>query len=1022
MTANSLNRNLVLDIRGRNTPIKPGETILVERELILRNRSDRTIHVDLWIEPSDAKAMPLRQWCQFSNPNPTLEPRQEQQVQLQLEIPSQAEPGFYSYEVCAQTPEFVEEVERRPQKLEVLASEQIVTLRNEPEFYLTPPTSSEQPYQLIAGTPFTFQVTIENRSKRVDRLFLTCPELPPEWFEIEYPEVDIDTPGRIAQTNGLQLNPSNEGTITLHLHPPGLTPAGNYSTTLRLTSANQNNLVLLDILYFTVQVNEEVTLSLNPAIGHIPGSDSEFIAIVRNLGNIQRELMVRASDADSLFNFKIDPNPISLMPGEIAHLLVTPATRKWWRRQWRYRQEIPFKVEVANELLDIPEEDVEAMELKLIEPAPQQTLALPPVVEGKLIWESRPSWLRWLLIALLLAGILSGISVLTYWLVKKLVVEPSLEPRVVEFSSLNESYQAQSGNPIQLDWEISNFDKLSIAGLTFFNRNTKNDLPLSLPPGWLKAQDSCQEDTRQVRPILRLLYRIYNEAPETNLLICQGLQITPPDLEPPTEDPFEFRVGAYDATLNLYTSEESETAISSSDSSEDELSPTSNITTPNDSDVPQQSFEIGLLEDSDVAELSKTDSKKVSNIEITPSDPPEILYFYSKSPTYREPSTSDITQTPAAFRTPESTLTESPEITDEAQEMDSEVTNSSSDETEAAENSATETANTPNVSPFPPLEDEDSEPSTSDAVDDQEETDSTIDNAEVPELNEVAASGSEEVADIPPQTDSLTPIRLPVPTVPDVAAQVPFGPVELTWVIDRPWEIEALELSYIAIAADGTVVDDRITYPMLNDEPVGLEDLCRPQDNGRQLICEDVPTPANVAGEYTFKLTAVMPADQNRDEIVKETDPIEVRPPFPQILSFMVNGKQAAEHPQQVHFVNSARGTVDLMLEWEIASPERMKVEILPAPGVVNPGTTQMPFSVSPTPGSTSLTLQVSNGVGEMVSRNVVIATAAPSPTVQPIVPIPTQVPPGLPLPPPPLLPPPTPSQLEPIQAPPSGN
>lgn len=947
MTANSLHRNLVLDIQGRNTAIKPGETTLFERELILRNRSDRTIHVDLWIEPSDAKAMPLRQWCQFSNPNPTLDVGQERRVQLLFEIPSQAEPGFYSYDVCAQTPEYIEEVERRSQQLEVLTSDQQITLRNEPVFYLTPPTSSEQPYQLTTGSPLTLQITVENRSKRVDRLFLTCPELPPEWADIEYPEAITDTPGPLTQTDSLQLNPDFSGIITLKLHPPRFTPAGNYSTTLRLTSANQNNLVLLDILYFTIEVNDTIAIALEPQVGHVPGEDSEFGITVQNAGNIQRELMLAATDSDRLFKFTLAPNPVNLAPGEIAQLRLTPTPRKWWRRQWKSRQDVPFRVEIADTIaapVEIDPASIESIDSEASALA-QPLLKVPPPLEGKIVWESHPSWLRWLLIGLLLAGLLTVFTLLTYWLVKKLVVEPSLEPKVLEFSAPSESYQAsgenpQGNNPIQLDWEISNVNKLSIVGLTFFSRDTKAEFPLVFDQAWSTEQESCKQEIRPVRPLLGLLYRLYGETPETQVLICQGLQLNPSELALAEASDFEFVAGAYDAMLTLYAP----------DSSESE-EPTSQLST--ETATSPGFVKLGTVD------LPQTDTQKLSNIQITPSDPPEILYFYSKAPIYREQTEPSVAAAPEHVAASEAPNSESPET----------------------------------------LEPGDTDTSESD-------------NAEISQLDQPEAP--------PPSGSSPSPNDSDTAPV-DLSAQFPAAPVELTWIIDRPWEIEALELSYVGVASGGDVLSDRLPRYEMNDEyvPIGLEEQCRP--DGKRLICEDVPTPALEAGEYTFTLTVVMPEEQNRDEIAMESEPIKVHPPFPSILSFAINGRQAADHPQQVHIISPDRGSVDVMLEWEVENPKRMQVEILPAPGLVAPSLMQMPFSLSPTPGNTNLTLQVTNEVGETISRSVSIATAAPGSTVRPIVPVPLAPPPdGILLPPPPNGFPP--EELEPIRVPPSGN
>ncbi|MGF1536493.1 MAG: hypothetical protein ACFB4J_08440 [Elainellaceae cyanobacterium] len=913
MSVNSPQRYLVLDVQGSNTAIKPGETTVVERELILHNRSAQTVHVDLWVDPNDAKALPLRQWCQFSNPNPTVEPGGEQRVQLRFEIPTQAEPGFYSYDVCAQTPELQGDIERRSQQLEVLTSDQAITLRNEPAFFLTPPTSSEQPYRLQAGSTFTIRITVENRSKRVDRLFLTCPELPEDWFEVAYPEAETDTPGRVVQTDGLQLNPDATGIITLQLHPPGLTPAGHYSTTLRLASANQANLVLLDILYFTIGINDQLKLALSPQVGHVPGADSEFAVLVQNLGNVGRDVMAIAYDSDRLFRYIISPNPISLAPGATAQVLVQPAARKWWRRQWKKRQEVAFTVEVDNFSRDRGARDgairdgaepttASALVQRDTAAVTAPPLKLPNPLEGKIVWESRPSWLRWLLIGLLATGLLAGAILLAYWLVRKLVVEPSLEPRILAFSTPSESYVADEASPIQLDWEVSNADwkdspieqegspeeRLSGATLTFFSRETKAELPLQLTPAWFMAQEECSRETRPVRPVMRLLYGLYGKATETTVLVCQGVQIQPPEQTVPEADGFAFTVGAYDVTLALLTPK---------------ASPSEKID------------EAGTASESE--NLKQSDTRTLRSIQLTPAPPPEILYFYSKAQTYREGA--------------------------------------------------------------------------------------------------IAPEGSGPDADGPETASSARPS--------DPPDKYPAAPVTLTWIIDRPREIEALELSAIAVTSDGTVESDRVSYEIpegsSDNIPLGLEAQCRPDDG--KLICEDVPVPAaETAGEYTFTLTVVMPDPPERDDISQEAEPVTVLPPLPKILEFTLNGKPAADHPQQVYLVNPDRGSVDVTLAWAVAEPERMQVELLPAPGLVDSSTTQMPFSLSPTPGNTNLTLQVTNAVGEVASRSVTIATAAPRRTTQPVLPVPTAPPSGIPQPPPPnVLPR---SELEPIQVPPSGN
>lgn len=896
MTINSLHRNLVLDVQGRNIAIKPGETTSVERELILHNRSDRPVHVDLWIEPSDAKAMPLRQWCQFSDLNPVVEKGKSKTVYLSFNIPSQAEPGFYSYTVCAQTPEYIEEIERRPQQLEVLTSDQDISLRNEPVFYLTPPTCSVQPYQLKAGSTFKIQVTAENKSKRVDRLFLTCPELQPDWFDIEYPETITDSPGQVTQTDGLQLNPDSSGSITLKLHPPQFTPAGQYSTTLRLTSANQNNLVLLDILYFTLQVNDQVTLSLEPKVGHVPGDDSDFGITVHNVGNIRRDLTVHAQDGDRLFHYSITPNPVVLAPGTLEQVIITPKSRKWWRRLWKSRQTIPFTVELTNTIAEPATEKNSEQSLVTRDELEQIPLNLPGVpkpLDGKIIWEARPGWLRWLLIIALFLGA----TALVYWLVKVLVVNPSLQPKVLEFSTPNESYKSNGVNPIPLDWEISNANKLSDIQASWFSRDDKTEQSLSLTLALVLEQDSCKTEVQAVRPVFQLLYRLYGETPETNVLTCQGLQIDPSTLTPSLDEELDFGVGAYDITLTVLTlkSGQTEETVSENEEVSQRVKPEDQI---------------------------QSDNKKIRNIQVAPSDPPEILYFYSTSEAFREPKLD---------------------------------------------------------------------------TSDRSETSSTETSGETDEPTQIAST--------------------PVTT----ASQVPDAPVELTWIIDRPSNIESLTISYIAVEPGGNVRSESINLPMAeNGFPDQIGSQCS-IDAENRLICRNVQIPDTlIPGEYTFTLTAVMPPELGQEDVVQEMEPIEVRPPFPSIQSFKINGKQAADQPQQVLLLNPARGGVDVMLEWEVENPERMQVELLPAPGSVTSDITSMAYTLSPTPGNTNLTLQVTNAVGEMVRRTVVLATAMPSAPAQPILPVPMAPPSGIPLPPPPSVL--QPEDLEPIQIPPSGN
>ena len=64
MAVSSTLQNLYVDIQGSTEGAKPGDDP-VERVITIRNLGDRAAEVDLWIEPTDARAEPLRRWGVF---------------------------------------------------------------------------------------------------------------------------------------------------------------------------------------------------------------------------------------------------------------------------------------------------------------------------------------------------------------------------------------------------------------------------------------------------------------------------------------------------------------------------------------------------------------------------------------------------------------------------------------------------------------------------------------------------------------------------------------------------------------------------------------------------------------------------------------------------------------------------------------------------------------------------------------------------------------------------------------------
>lgn len=845
MTFSSTRPNLSIDAQGSNDGAYPGGEP-IERIITVHNRGSETADINLWIRPNDAKSSPLIRWCtlmanEFTKEGhaqatlalplieqrddplqeqeqgfsgvrlPHVKSRESREVILRFDVPPQAEPGFYSYEIFAQAPVYAGEQSSRIQQFRVLSSGQDAELRGEPSWSLEPPTSSDQPYSLTAGGTFHIDVQVHNCTEVVDRYHLRCPELDERWFSIEYPEANPDAPGLVALTDGLMLNPGESGTIQLTLHPPIYTPAGYYSSSLRLISFVRDNLVLLDVIYLNVAVDDRLIADLHPSSRKIPSLEEWFQLNLTNPGNIPHDIAVKVTDAGNIFTYKLATEVIKLLPGQTHPVLIHPHPQKWWRRTWRGQEQT---IEFTVEFHPVP----------LQEAATAQPVVPASALMGQIVWQSRSPWIRRLLLLLSALLLLTGAGWLLYWLLREFVIEPSLEPKILEFATTEASYQAGQGNPIRLDWEISNpnpaeptqdgiSEKAGRAIVTYYTNDGEAVFSklYSLPELAEQQEITCEPGIHRPNMMLRLLRMVYGYPSHTATLTCLGVS---PQPVPPTP---AFAPGKYQIKLETIP-----IATEAARASQDQ---------------------------------SPSDTKRLKEIELTPPPPPaapEISHFYSKSPIYRQ---------------------------------------------KGGEASST------NVSP-----------------------------------------------------------------------QYPTSPIQLNWIINNAEDIATLELGYVNVAADGAIQNHQVRYTIEKGIPTELEELCRLQD--KHLICENVPTDAEDAGQYTFTLIVIRPKERNTTRIAKDTKALAIRPPLPQIQSFKVNGQDVLENPQVVQILNPARGAVDINLAWQVENPDQVKVELLPAPGEIDASKNQMSYALSPTPGSTKLTLQVTNQAGEMASRSVTIQTA----------------------------------------------
>ncbi len=458
------------DVPENNNEIRRGST--AKRRLVVKNLGDKRAEIDIWIAAADNKSDPLLRWCTFSEKNPlSIDAKDSKEVTLNFQIPQQATLDLYNYEILVEAAaQYPGKIFRRPQQLRVLSSDQDAEFVNEPAFSIQPVTSSANPLPLQAGAQLQVKVRVENRSRRVDRFYLNCPELTKEWYTVRYPESSLDIPGLVKETDGLELNPGSTGEITLILHPPQYTPSRNYFPTIRLTSNNTEDLVLQDVVYLQILPDDRLNVEMRPLSRKIP-PPAVFDLELSNQGNIKREITIRAKDEEGLFTYILQPSVVQISAGEKQKVALTVKPKQPWRRPWWGKGlTSTFNIELEDALL----------------PNTSKPLALPNnLPQGTLVWQSRPWWLLWLLILLGLAA-MGGVG-FAIWL----KFFNSQVPEVIKFEATQD--REGKGDDISLHWEISKPSQVKKVTIIRQEGNVETDRKNFLFPDELKNRNgNCE--------------------------------------------------------------------------------------------------------------------------------------------------------------------------------------------------------------------------------------------------------------------------------------------------------------------------------------------------------------------------------------------------------------------------------------------------------------------------------------------------------------------------------------------------
>ncbi|MBD2514497.1 hypothetical protein H6G93_05645 [Nostoc sp. FACHB-973] len=458
----------------------PGDTIVLY--VVVSNQGDQSAVIDLYFV-FDEVFQNLTGWSSSPRESLSLDPGQNSdEVKFEFQIAPDASVGTYDYTLVVDSPlHYPQDTPKTfRNEIKVLQKEQTAIRVNDPTFFIRPNTNPNKTLIFNFSEPLQVEVIVDNRSFRVDRFRLTCPDLDDDWFTINYPTTGFEGQGLVSDVTALELNPAAQGQILLKFHPPADTIAGSYSPTIRLYSENSPDLVLLDLVYIQIPTNYRLDIELNTILGQVSRSLGKYELSLANRGNIVRELALslKSRDEEELYTYTFDPTEVRLLPSRSAIGNLTIKPRPWWRRPWfGTGLVINFKVDIKD----------------------QQSLPLSNTLpQGTLIWKPRPWW-QFLLLILGILGLLGGIGFIVWR-----ILNP--EPLRLESFDTNTSVRKiTEGDEVALKWEIHNYKQLQKLVLTTKGSQPiqpiiydfSNGIPESLGKGSANEIPPCQVQEKQ---------------------------------------------------------------------------------------------------------------------------------------------------------------------------------------------------------------------------------------------------------------------------------------------------------------------------------------------------------------------------------------------------------------------------------------------------------------------------------------------------------------------------------------------
>ena len=407
---------------------------IFELRVTVTNQGNQGAVINIYIDESSGL---VRQWCSSPYESLALANNSSAEVAFRFAIPMNATPNAYKYLLVIDSPKHYPEDTpiRHESQLQVLPPVLSAVRVNDPTCAILPATSAAQPVPIQPGQPLDLKIAVYNRSDRVDRFRLTCPDLPSTWLTIIYPEGLVEE-GLVTERESLALNPGAKGQIQLRLLFPLNIKAGNYTPAFHLISANHRDLVLMDVVYLQVNPIYLLMPELQTMIGQVGQETGWFRLLLANSGNTLREINFSVLEATEkpICTYILSSEQLKLGSQATSQIDLRVKPNKWWRRPW-FGKGLPiqFYVEFAD----------------------TYQLPVPERLEGTLIWERRPLW-HLILLILTAAGAIGSLIFLIWWF----FFRPPTPPKIAEFASVSPLYQQAAGDAISLNWQIRNPQQL----------------------------------------------------------------------------------------------------------------------------------------------------------------------------------------------------------------------------------------------------------------------------------------------------------------------------------------------------------------------------------------------------------------------------------------------------------------------------------------------------------------------------------------------------------------------------------